>query len=240
MATSEEIIQQAFREANYVAVGEEPTDAEVTEALPRLQNLLAALFGFELGEQLREWYVPQERAPRVPMRDPRTPTGAAAATSNGWDYPPANSRIIAKLSSDTTIYFPATPSDGSRMGFVNVGSTGVITFDGNGRLIDGNATLSQPVTGSTWFYRADIATWVLMAALAIDTQMPLPAEFDDLLVCGLAMRLAPRFGVKNIDQVIISRYGDMLQRLKTRYKQTEAMPATDQHAPLPASIYTGI
>lgn len=237
MSTAAELIQQAAREGNFVAIGETLPAAEVTEALPRLQNLFSALFGTDLGEHLYEWYVPQERNPRVPLRDPLTPSGVAAVSS--WKYPPPNVRLIAKVTSDTTIYFPATPSDGARMGFVNVGSTGVLTFDGNGRLIGGAVSLSPPVSGSAWFYRADLGDWRLIEAWAEAAQSPLPAEFDDLFVCGLAIRMAPRYGVKEIDGAIVSRFTEMESKLKKRYKQTQAMPTTDQHAPLPASIYTG-
>jgi hypothetical protein len=239
MSTTTDIINQTFREANYVALGETPLAAEVAEALPRLQNLISSLMGTTIGEQLREWYAPVRVAPRAPLRIPLTPSGSAAATSVVWAYPPANSRIVAKVTEDATLYFPAEPDDGARMGFVNVGSTGTITLDGNGRLIDGAATLSPPVSGSVWFYRADLGDWKLLAKPAIDADMPLPEEFDDLFVCGLAIRLASRYGVKQIDAGIIERYKEMMSVVKKHYTQSQKMPSSEWGGQ-PSDIRTGI
>lgn len=244
MATLAELIQQAFREANYVAVGETPPAAEVAEALPRLQNLMTGIFGTDLGEHLQEWYAPVLRAPHAPLRSQLTPSGAAAATSVQWAYPPQNVRLVVKLTEDSTIYFPAVPSDGARMLLINVGSSAAqITIDGNGRLIEDAATVADTpanLNGRTWFYRADLGNWVRFTKPLSTEQSPFPEEFDDLWVCGLALRLAPRYGVKKIDDVIVARYTEMIGKLKTRYRQTQSMPATNQPGRAPASIRDGL
>lgn len=222
------IIQQAFREGNFIAVGEVPTAEEIAEAVPKLRTFIASLFGIEVGAQFREWYVPSFPDPAAPLRYPLTPTGTGEATAEAWAYAPANTRLMLAISSPSTVYFPAAPNDGARMALVDVGSTANVTLQGNGRKIEGElSVIAAPSTlnGFTWFYRADLGDWVLLEPeLVEDDPVPLPPEFDDLLVCGLAARLAPRFGVE-ISSTTAACYADMLERLKKRYRQSERMPS---------------
>jgi len=236
-----EIVVQAFREGNFIATGESTTTEELAEAMPRLRNLISTILGFELGEQYREWYVPTTLDPVAPTRYPLTPTGDGSTSATSYIYPPANVRLVVKITASKTLYLPATPRDGARIAYADMGSTVTadLTLDGNGRLIEdmsGSAAASivtdldavTPVTfhGQQWLYRSDLGTWkYLDPALASTDTMPLPPEFDDLFVCGLAMRLSPRFGTQ-VDQVIAERYADMLQRCKKRYKQSENMPSS--------------
>ncbi len=223
-----EIIVQAFREGNFTAVGETTTSEELTEAVPRLRNLISSLLGVELGEAYRDWYVPTTHIPEAPLRHPLTPTGTGTTSADTWAYPPANSRLVVSISSAKTVYFPAAPLDGARMAYSDVASTANMTLDGNGRLIEGAASLtgaSSTFHGRKWLYRADLSNWILLGLLGPTSEVPLPPEFDDLLVCGMAMRLAPRFQTQP-DEVIIQRYADMLGRLKKRYKQSERMPTS--------------
>lgn len=223
-----EIVVQAFREGNFTAVGENTTAEELAEAVPRLRNLISSLLGFELGEQLRDWYVPGAYDPAAPLRHPLTPTGEGATSAEPYKYPPNNVRLVVRVDSDRTIYFPAFPNDGARMSFIDVGSTGVVTLDGNGRKIEGATSVTGALDGRKWLYRADLADWIRIdEPLQAGNEVPLPEEFDDLLVTGLAIRLAPRFGVK-VDEVIAGRFADMLDRLKKRYKQSERMPTSQE------------
>lgn len=239
-----EILAQSFREANFVAVGASPTVAELAEALPRLNTFIGSLFGNELGELFYDWYVPSLTNPPSPLRVPLVPGGASEPTVS-WKYPPQNVRIVTKLTTVDTLYFPAFPSDGARMFYVNVGATATLTLSGNGRLIEGAATLTDTPSNlhsRSWFYRADLGNWIRLKTLISSDEVPLPVEFDDLLIKGMAIRMAPRYGVKDIDQVILVGYADMLSRLKKRYKQAVAMPYTsgDLSEPLTMDITTGI
>lgn len=226
MATVSEIIVQAYREGNFIAVGEVPTADEVAEAVPRLNSFIASLFGIELGEVLHDWYAPNENEPAAPLRRPLTPSGAGEAAGPFWIYPPPNARLLLALTEGRAIYFPAAPSDGARMALVDVGSTAEVTLSGNGRKIEGAATLTATpaaLSERTWLYRADLGDWVRLKTLVEVDVPPLPDTFDDLLICGLTIRLAPRFGVVTAAETA-QRYVDMLGHLKKRYKQEVPMP----------------
>lgn len=232
MATASEIIAQAYREGNFVAIGENPTAEEIAEAVPRLRSLVDSLFGHEIGEQYRDWYVPSELATSVPLRSPLSPTGNLTTTaSESWKFPPANARLLVKTSAAQTIYMPANPSDGARFQLLNIGSVGalIVTLDGNGHLIESAVSLADTLTNlhaRKWFYRADLGDWVRLVSLADETStMPLPTEFDEYFICGLAMRLSTRFQ-RPVDEATASRFGDIRKRLKARYKQSEGMPAS--------------
>lgn len=231
-----EIVVQAFREGNYTAVGEETTAEEMQEAIPRLRNYISALLGIEVGEPLRDFYVPHAWDPAAPLRYPLTPTGTGATSAEPWAYPHANARLLVKVDAVRTLYFPAYPHDGARMAYVDVGSTAAVTLNGNGRLIEGQASISgdpaageipADLDGRTWLYRADLGNWILLGILVAIDEVPLPVEFDDLLVTGLCMRLAPRFG-QQPDATIVARNQDMVSRLAKRYKQSESMPTSSE------------
>ena len=229
-----EIIVQAFREGNFVSLGEDTTTEELAEAVPRLRNLINAVIGFELGELQRDWYVPQEHDPEAPIRFPLTPSGLGTTSASPYQYPPSNVRLLVKLTSSRTLYLPAHPFDGARISYLDMGSTVTAdtTIDGNGRLIESAATIVTdldavtPVTfhGRTWFYRADLGDWIRFTDLQSTDTVPTPPEFDQLWITGLAISLAPRFQIQIQDQVK-STYMDMLARLKKRYKQSERLPS---------------
>ena len=220
--TAGEIIVQAFREPNFTPIGHTSTAEEMTESIPRLNNVLFALFGKELGEEFRDWPVPTAWPVAQEQRHPLTPLTETTSTTP-WAYPPQNMRILLSITDPRTIYFPAYPSDGAQMMLVDVGSTNNPTLNGSGRMIEGALTLTATpaaLNGRRWFYRADLSNWVKLEKIVdANTQLPLPEEFDDLFVTGLAIRLAPRFGIE-IAPSIAERHADMLARITARYKES--------------------
>lgn len=233
MSTAGDIITQAFREGNFTAVSETPTVEEVAEALPRLRSLLNTLFGRELGEKYRDWYVPSDLSTMIPLRYPLAPaSNPTVSASDAWKYAPANVNLLVKTTEARTVYLPANPSDGARIRVTNIGSSGglSLTLDGNGHLIDAATSLTATLTtlsGNWWLYRADLGSWVKYVDIVDGTTaMPLPVECDDYFVCGLAIRLAPRFQTE-MNPETVARFKDMSSYIKQRYKQTENMPASD-------------
>jgi hypothetical protein len=222
--TAKEIIVQAFSEGGFAPRGKMSLAEEMQEALPVLNGLLLSMLGLELGEHYREWPVPPNRQSSVPSRYPLGPL-AMDPSREVWTNPPANVRIVAANSEAVTVYFPADPQDGARMAYTDSGASADITLHGNGRLIQGRSSIGGSGGFRRWLYRADKSNWVCINHLGMDDMLPTPPEFDDLFICGLVMRLSPRFK-QPADPAYADRYKDMLSRLKRRYKQSEEMPAS--------------
>lgn len=228
MTTLSVIINSAFREGNIVANGEVPTDAERTEALDILNNTIRAMYGHDLPIRFLEWVIPYPLATGAILADyPAQPIYRSTIQANPevYTYPPTGVRmLVSSLPSATTIYLPYDPYDGARMSYVDVGQDVTLTISANGRYIEGASTkVIEPVVGGRnapleWFYRADLADWINIAfPLGIDDESPLPAEFDDLLMTWLALRLTGRYR-KEPDATTIARNQEMKTKLSQRYR----------------------
>lgn len=234
MSTAQDIVTDALREGNLLAVGGTPTTAELTEGLARLNALIKSLFGIELGEQFADWNVPDplrtapEAAnfPQLPYPEnllaSQQPLSLATdLPASVWPFPPANSRLVVGITQDATVFFPEAPNEGAQMSFVaNPAMNSTLTIDANGRKIEDNATLELTSADSPrrWFYRADIATWAKLTDLALTDPSPLPDDLDDLLICALNIRLSARYGQSPRDGTV-ETYKYMLKLAKTRFKQ---------------------
>lgn len=224
-----EAIQQAFREGNLINVSESPSAAEQTEALRILNSFWQGTLGAELGENLLDWFIPAtDRVSRAQQTFlPDYPLTTAVSTPE--IYPAQNSTLLVSASSDTTIYFPEQPNDGARMRFIDTGSSaGLITLNGNSRLIEGAAAVIDTpanLSGRTWFYRADTANWTRVQAMALADSLPLPADFDDLFITYMSIRLAPRHS-QTVPATTLALYQTMLQRAKVRYRQQMSTAVT--------------
>src|SRR5579872_5158896 len=139
MTVVSSIIQSAYREGNLIPAGKSPTVTEQTECLASLQRIIDGIMGFEMGELLEDWLVPNpQRTAPVAANWPQGPfyNGAdpapwadpgSATSSNVWPYPPTNRRILFG-SVTNTVFFPEMPLDGSRMSIVQgsgLGDSGV-------------------------------------------------------------------------------------------------------------------
>lgn len=244
-----DVIRLAYREAALRPIGSSSTPEEQVEGLYRLNSFISQLFGVEIGEVLRDWAVPgfQRTAPRdANYQNLGFPDNLSdfnqspesVFSNNDKDisqYPPINSRLIVRVSKPMTVWFPQFPQDGARMSWVDNGSTpitGTTTIDANGRRIEGALTLTLAPTTSTktWLYRADLANWIELKPLDIYDETPLPVEFDDLFVVGLAVRLAaldevePKSGTLNA-------YARTLKRCQQRYINTGTITYGGQNIP---------
>lgn len=244
MTIASAILIQGYRENNLVPVGKSPTDDEMAEGLVLLNNYIAGIFGYEMGENLGDWMipVPQRTAP-VAGNWPQGPQLLDQPAVAAYPYPPANQRLVWGLKT-LTVYFPESPRDGARMALVDGSGTGdggaagqTLTINGNGRLIEAAAalTFTSPLASPrAWMYRGDLANWIVVQALALADEMPFPAEFDDFFICALSKRLAPRYNkVSSVETLKTAQ--DTLKRLKARYRQSAVttygsgqIPGTDQ------------
>lgn len=234
MTAVSDLVLGAYREGNLVAVGTNPTTAELTEGLAVYNRLLLSTFGFTVGLKLRDWRIKEQQRTGTVTRDyPLLPGSDISFVPQYPLYPPGNARIIWD-GSPVHAYFPERPDDGAVMGLVAgsgvaaSGDQGSLTLDGNGLLIAGAETVDYAslamVTPKRWFYRADLADWLVVAAQASADECLFPPELDDLWVCSISIRLSPRYG-KDIGEATIDRVKTMKTMMSARYQQTEPTPS---------------
>lgn len=199
------IIASAYRESNLTGVGRALTSGQETEALSLLDGLLPATIGNEAGQELADLNI------------------GGQYDNLYWDYLPENARLVLNLSGGRTLKLCPLPYDGQRLAAVDAAgslSGSPLTLDGNGRKIEGAATLVLDTDGETreWFYRADLGDWVRINNLALVDEFPLPRTFDDYFSILLAMRLNPRHG-RELAQSSASWLQSMANRLEARYRR---------------------
>lgn len=218
MSTVDEIVEQAFRESNFVGELDNPTPKQAREAITRLDRIVSGLYGFEAGEHLQPW--------PVGVAGYQQPVPGEAYDC--WRNPIPNSRLVCNLTAAQTVYLPCAPEDGARIGVQDLQgnfATYPLTIDGNGRTIEGAQSLVLNTNGANaiWFYRADLGDWKRVSSLAAGDDFPFPSEFDDLFIVRLAMRLNPRYG-KTVAPESVDTAERCLDRFRARYAQHRQMP----------------
>jgi hypothetical protein len=205
MTLASDIISAAYRESNIIPLGVSPTTAQTTEALDRLNNILLSTLGNEVGDGLNDINI------------------GGDFDQSDWcsPYVPDDTRLVFNLSAATTLVLDPSPYEGQRLSFVDVGgnlATYNVTLDGNGRNVEGGATLTLSTNGDSrnWLYRADTGNWVKLVVLADSDTMPLPSEFDDYFITMLVMRMNPRYG-QNTTQETVEALKRMRGQIRSRY-----------------------
>lgn len=222
MTTARAIIKQALRESNLLSLGFDPNANQLTEGLDKLNTIIAAVFGFKAGIQLREWPVGTEGVSDV----------TSSWTRADWTLPPQNVRLMFTSTEAETIVLPAFADNGARIGIVDL--TGAmasrpVTLDPNGKMIEGALTpLVVNVNGSNieWMYRSDLGDWKRLTLLTLDDQLPFPIQFDTYFETALAMRLNPRYG-RQLMQESSAWLNDSLSQLRATYRQRRNVRAPE-------------
>lgn len=224
MTTIASIISSALRETNLIPLGVPPTTEQSTEAFGLLSTIVAGVLGNEAGENLVPFPLGQN--------DINSPRGYPwwANELPGNVFVPFNSRIMLNLTAPGLVNLHPMPHDGARMGIVDVSQNLAefpLTINGNGRSIEGEADMVYETDGEIreWLYREDLGNWVVVSPLDPAGNMPWPAEFDDMFIIMLAMRLNPRYGqVMHPASVEALKVG--MSKFSARYKQsTTQMPS---------------
>ena len=134
---------------------------------------------------------------------------------------PANARLVCNAGA--TLKLHPRPYEGQRLAAVDASGTFAISnliLDGNGRTIEGAATLTLSTNSDArqWLYRADTANWVKIAALLTSDQMPFPVDFDQYSINRLATELNPQNGVTTAPEVVARMEKDET-KLRARYRK---------------------
>lgn len=188
------IILDAYRESNIIPLATGPNDSQNTEALRLYNAILSSLFGTDVGETLRDWPLGNLN------RDTSNVPWEEIPTDDHWLYRPTiNSRLIALNESPISVDLTVRPQDGARYGIIDPFgqlATNPVTINGNGRPISSHPTFVANTNGFSqeWIYRSDLGAWVPLAPVALTDQNPFPAEFDQMFIVLLALRLNPRYG----------------------------------------------
>lgn len=187
------IINDAYRETNLIPIGTSPSTAQQTEGFGKLQTIVESVLGNEMGENLNP----------LPLGtlDINSPQGYPWWQNQlpGNLFIATNVRLMCNLTGQGTVNLHPLPHDGARMGIVDVAgnfATNNLTINGNGRLIEGNPTMTYNTSGETreWMYREDLGNWVVVSPITLTGTMPWGPEFDDFFIIRLAERLNPRNG----------------------------------------------
>lgn len=218
MTLVSDIILDAFRESNLISITATPTPAEQVEALRLLNRIVPASIGTDAGEQLDPLPIGRNNISRpvgFPYYD-------QVPFQTDWFVPP-NSRLMLNLETPQTVYLNPTPTDGERFGFVDKSSnlnTNPLTVVGNGMTIDTllQEVFNTPGASQEFIYREDTGNWALLTPLTLVSQMPFPAEFDDVFIIELAMRLNPR-NANEIDPQSLQSYKKALKSYNSKYRQ---------------------
>lgn len=199
MTIVSEIITDAHRLGNILAIGTTPTDEEMAEGLRYLNRLVKSVFGNEAGDALESFPIG-----RNGISHPSGYPWWNDVPDNDW-FVPKNTRVVLNLESSISLYLHPDPDDGSRFAAKDVSGT-LATYPlsvfGNGRLIEDQFSITLDTNGfdGEWFYRADLSNWIKYAPLALDDTFPFPEEFDDFFITLLAIRINPAYGVSLDDQ----------------------------------------
>jgi hypothetical protein len=212
MTKARDIIKQALRESNLIAIDGTPLASQNTEGLGKLNTILAGVFGFEAGVQLKEWPVGAVGVTEV-----------TSWTSADWSTPPPNVRLMVTDAVAQTIVLPAHPCNGARMGLNDLTgdmSSNPVTLNPNGRRIEGVTSVTVAIDDAAleWFYRQDLGSWERITLLGLDDGLPFPIQFDAYFETMLAARLNPRYG-RALDPQTQMFLNDSLARMRATYSQ---------------------
>lgn len=226
MSTVSEIITDAYRQSNLIAVGTLPSSAQQQEALRYLNRIVKSTLGNEAGEILEAFPVGRNNVTK-PEGFPwygNTPGG-------NW-FLPENKRVMANLTQDTSIFLHPKPSDGARIGVSDISgnlSTYGLTLVGNGRTIEGSPSLVLTTDGldREWLYDDTSGDWKRVSPLDdLNVDFPFPNDFDIYFICMLAGAINPAYDVQADGQVAM-HYSRARTQLRARYHNTIPVGSED-------------
>jgi len=219
MTLVSDIITDAYRKTNLIAVGQAPTTNQVAEALRLLNRFVKSVFGNEVGEKLEAF--------PIGRHDISRPAGYPwwnNVPDNNFFFPP-NVRAVFNLDDNIHLdmYLHPDPSPGARFGynFLRPGNGQSVTLHGNGRFIAGAETITIDgvlATEEEFLYRDDLAEWIKYSPLDVNDTFPFPEEFDNFFIISLAMEINPGYGVQ-IDAQAQRSLQRAQQQIRARYHQ---------------------
>lgn len=236
MTLVSQIIVDAYRMSNLLAISTAPTTAQQDEALRYLNRIVKSVFGNEAGDPLTAFPVGNNNYQR-PSGYPWWNT----VPDNDW-FVPKNTRVVLNVNTaDINLYLHPAPDNGSRFAAIDQSGTLAtypVTVYGNGATIEGQLSLILNTNDfdAEWFYREDLGDWTRYSPLLASDNFPFPEEFDDYFIALLAMRLNPAYGTSMDDQsaAVMQRSGKQLRARYTQVIQTRSELGLIRHSKVAA------
>lgn len=215
MTTIAQIITDAYRESNNIAIGQVPTLAEQVEGLSAFNRFYKSLLGGRANDGLTTLNIDDNNV-EITYLD------AVKTLESSWT-PSSGFRFVFNNTSNKTLVLNPYPQDGERLIIQDVSNnfaTYPVTVKGNGRLIEGSTQVVLNTNGeiTEYFYRADTASWVKVSTLDVNDIFPFPEEFEDLFSIGIALRLNPR-NSSITDNMSLIEFRRLKNMFKARYSQ---------------------
>lgn len=212
MTLASSIIQSAYRESEVVMKVSTADAIEIAEGLSLLNSLVLSVVGNEVGKELHDIAL----------------GGAYDQSQFLTSWIPENVRLVLNLGTARSVSAHPRPYEGQRMAVADAANnlaTRNLTISGNGRLVEGAASVVLNVNGMArqWMYRGDTGNWVRITSLAAGDEMPFPIEFDDYFITRLAMRINPRHSVSLTKETLAA-----LQRAETQLRARYRRPRRQQ------------
>lgn len=226
MTLTSDILSDAYRQSNLIAIGVPLTTAQQTEALRYLNRIVKSVLGNEVGDPLTAFPIGRDNINR-PSGYPWWDT----VPSNDW-FVPNNIRVMLNITAPISLYLHPDPNDGSRFAAIDTSgdlSTYPATVYGNGRTIENALSIVLNTNGydAEWLYRGDLGNWQKCIPLNYGDTFPFPEEFDFFFIGQLAMHLNPTFGVQ-MDGQTQATFARAKTQLRARY--TQNIPARSELA----------
>lgn len=215
MVLISQIITEAYRESNNIAIGQTPTAAEQAEGLLLFNRFLRSVLGNEAGDPFTPIAIGNNNVQNSAYYNIENIPG-------GW-FPPPNIRILFNNKSAQTLALNPNPDDGERIAINDASgnfSTYPVTVIGNGRTIDGatQVVLNTNSGVKEYFYRADTNNWATVNDLQLSDPLPFPEEFEDYFIIGTAIRINPR-NTQQLDPQSMEAFKRLGKQFKARYNQ---------------------
>lgn len=221
MATIRDIITQSYRESGIIQKGSAPDADQMQEGLTKLLYIIDNVFGEEVGSKYVDISYGTNGVENVFGIDR---DGLAVLNST---YVQPSYRLLVNIDSPQTVFLDPSPYEGSRLAVIDVSgnlSSNSLTIDGNGRKIEGGTSVVLNTDGvsAEWFYRGDLAEWVRIDTLDLNSSTPFPSKFDEYFVIKLAIRLNPRYLVQTAPETQ-KFYQEMKRKFRSQYAVTQEM-----------------
>ena len=218
MTLVSEIITDAYRQGNLIAIGVAPTTLQESEGLRYLNRIVKGVFGMEVGDRLTAFPIGTNNR----TNPPGYPWWGSGVPDSSW-FVPKNTRLALNLSSAVDVYLHPDPNNGTRFAYSDQSNnlaTNNLTIHGNGAMIDGATSVTVSTNGADaeYFYRQDLGEWKKYATLSLFDTFPFPEELDDFFILSLAFRLNPAYE-RQFDEQSLVHYRRQKTMINTMYRQ---------------------